>query len=120
MLQLQQRVPCLRLAFVAYVAGRRWDWRDASPDVLVFNVDEFERNLVPLMQRGFFASKREMIDFGVTLVEECQNSLDVVLPFLGEEREFLHRLSERGEINASLLTTEEDLAARNALTKSLV
>ena len=102
----------LRLAFVVYVAGQRWDWREASPDLLVFNVDEFERNLVPLMQRGFFASKREMIDFGVRLVEECQNSLDVVLPFLGQEREFLHRLSEHGEINASLLTTDEDLALR--------
>jgi hypothetical protein len=102
----------LRLAFVVYVAGQRWDWRDASPDLLVFNVDEFERNLVPLMQRSFFASKREMIDFGVRLVEECQNSLDAVLPFLAEEREFLRRLSEHGEINASLLTTDGDLALR--------
>jgi hypothetical protein len=64
------------------------------------------------MQRSFFASKREMMDFGVRLVEECKNSLDVVLPFLGEEREFLHCLSEHGEVNASLLTTDEDLALR--------
>ncbi len=102
----------LRLAFVVYVAGQRWDWRTVSKEALVFRADELERNLVPLMQRRVFADKKEMADFGVRLVEECRNSLDIVLPFSNREREFLEGLSERGEVNASLLTTDKELASR--------
>lgn len=104
----------LRLAFVVYVGGQRWGWTAVSKDLLTFKPGEFERNLVPLMQRRFFANTREMMDFSARLVEECRSLLDIVLPFSAQEEEFLRGLSGRGEVNASLLTTDEDLASRIA------
>ena len=41
-----------------------------------------------------------------TLVSDCRDLLSAVLPLTREEREFIERLNERGEIAPNLLTDD--------------
>ena len=46
------------------------------------------------------------------LIEECQDFFKIILPFTERELEFLDRLLDHGEIEPSLLTSDEELAER--------
>jgi hypothetical protein len=99
----------LRLAFVAYGAMNRKDWRTISVDDLKFDPGEIENQLLPLLRREFLPNIGQPAEWAKRLVEECKDSLKVVLPFSESEKEFLNRLLDRGEIDPSLLTSNEDL-----------
>jgi predicted nucleotidyltransferase component of viral defense system len=102
----------LRLAFVAYGAMNRKDWRTVSVNDLKFDPGEIENQLLPLLRREFLPNIGQPTEWARRLVEECKDLLKVVLPFSESEREFLNRLLDRGEIDPSLLTSDEDLAQR--------
>jgi predicted nucleotidyltransferase component of viral defense system len=102
----------LRLAFVVYGAVNRKDWRTVSVDDLRFDAGEIENQLLPLLRRESLPNIDRSAEWARQLVEECKDSLTVVLPFSESEREFLNRLLDRGEIDSSLLTSNEDLAQR--------
>jgi predicted nucleotidyltransferase component of viral defense system len=100
----------LRLAFVAYGAMNRKDWRTVCVDDLKFDAGEIGNQLLPLLRRKFLSNIGQPVEWARRLVEECKDSLKVALPFSEAEREFLNRLLDRGEIDPSLLTSDEDLA----------
>lgn len=102
----------LRLAFVIYGAMNRKDWRTVSLDDVAFAMGELENHLIPLLRRDYLTNTRKPGILGNRLVEECRQALDVVLPLSKTETEFLNLLLEKGEINPSLLTANEDLAER--------
>ncbi len=46
------------------------------------------------------------------LVEDCRQALSIVLPFTKDEREFLNRILDYGEIDPCLLTSNKDMGTR--------
>lgn len=102
----------LRLAFVIYGAMNRKDWRTISLDDVAFEMGKLENHLIPLLRRDYLTNTGEPGILGNRLIQECRQALDVVLPLSKTEMEFLNLLLEKGEINPSLLTANEDLAER--------
>jgi predicted nucleotidyltransferase component of viral defense system len=102
----------LRLAFVVYGAMNRKDWRTISADDVGFEAGELENHLIPLIRRDPLTNMKNSASLGGRLVEECRQALDVVLPLSKAELEFLELLLDTGDINPSLLTSDEELGER--------
>ena len=99
----------LRIAFVVYGAMNRKDWRTVTTEDLSFNTAEIGDKLIPTLRPGAIEEGRRSGDFGRRLVEKCQQALSVVLPFNDRELEFLNLLIDKGQIDSSILTTDEIL-----------
>ena len=52
------------------------------------------------------------VDYAATLTEDAREVLTLVLPFNAAERVFLDRLLDEARVDATLLTTDEDLQLR--------
>jgi predicted nucleotidyltransferase component of viral defense system len=102
----------LRLAFLVYGAMNRKDWRTVSVDEVAFDANELENHLIPLLRRESLANAEQSHILRSRLVEECRQALEVVLPLSKAELEFLDRILDHGEIDPSLLTTDEELMER--------
>ncbi len=102
----------LRLGFVLCGAMNRKDWRTVSPADAEVDIHELESRLVPVLRGDFIEDVGTPKKWGERLLNECREKLSVVLPFSVEEKEFLERLLEHGEIKASLLTDDAKMAER--------
>lgn len=102
----------LRLAFVVYGAMNRKDWRTVSAEDLDFEEGDLERQLLPLLRAESFRDEKRPDEYGRRLVEKCRKALEVVLPLSGPEMEFLDRLLDEGDIQSSLLTSDQALQER--------
>ena len=101
----------LRTAFVVYGAMDRRDWRTVSVDDVAFDPAELSSQLLPALRIGG-APDLEAVGYGKSLVGECREALDALLPFNDAERAFLDLLLDRGTIDATLLTPDEMLQRR--------
>jgi predicted nucleotidyltransferase component of viral defense system len=81
----------LRLGFVVYGGITRTDWRTVS-------IADVTADRAP--------AKRDVAAWTDKLVAECRERLSLVLPLHDEQREFLRRLNDEGEIVPDLLTTD--------------
>ena len=102
----------LRIAFVAYGGMNRRDWRTVSVDDVDFDGAELARQLGPTLRARPPRDREALTEYGARLVEECRRALSIVLPFTDAERAFLDLLLDRGEIDASLLTSDTTLQQR--------
>ncbi|MFQ6614521.1 MAG: nucleotidyl transferase AbiEii/AbiGii toxin family protein, partial [Fidelibacterota bacterium] len=102
----------LRLGFVVYGAMNRKDWRTVSIDDVNFDPADFTRQLFPMLRLDSVEAQTSPEVYGVHLVEECRKYLSFVLPFTDAEREFLDLLLDKGEIDATILTTNTVLQQR--------
>ena len=102
----------LRTAFVVYGAMNRKDWRMVSTGDLDFDTAELGRQLIPTLRLNPYTGQETSTEYGTRLVEECRQGLSVVLPFTEAEREFLHLLLDRGEIDSTILTADPALQKR--------
>lgn len=102
----------LRLAFVIYGAINRKDWRAVTVNDVGFEADEFKNRLIPLLRRDAPTNAGQPSISGGRLIEECRQALRVVLPLSKPELEFLDKLLDTGEIEPSLLTSDNALAER--------
>lgn len=102
----------LRTTFVAYGAMNRKDWRTISIDEIDFDAGELERKLLPTFRTDAMQGKKSIVEYGTKLVEESRQLLSAVLPFTEQEKEFLDRLLEGGEIAADVLTSDAELQDR--------
>ena len=89
----------LRLGFVVYGGANRKDWRTVSAKNVKLDPAELKSQLLPTVRPGALPKARVK-----TLVSDCRDLLSAVLPLTREEREFIERLNERGEIAAELVT----------------
>lgn len=103
----------LRLAFVAYGAMNRRDWRTVSIDDLRLDPKEAERMLIPLLRAGVGPPRGEVAAWVAGLVEHTKERLAAVLPLADAERAFLDALLDLGEVRAEILT--DDLALQERL-----
>ena len=102
----------LRIAFVAYGGMNRKDWRTVSVDDVDFDSAELARQLGPTLRTRQPREQEALAEYGAWLAEECRRALSIVLPFTDAERAFLDLLLERGEIDASILTSDVSLQQR--------
>ncbi|RLB82018.1 MAG: nucleotidyl transferase AbiEii/AbiGii toxin family protein [Deltaproteobacteria bacterium] len=100
----------LRLAFVVYGAMNRKDWRTVSENDIGYSANELMNELVPVLRADKTDNIRDPEIWASRLVEECCQAIAIVLPFTEAEREFLDRILDRGEIEPSLITTDEEMA----------
>jgi len=89
----------LRLGFVVYGGANRKDWRAVSAKDLKLDAAELKSQLLPTVRPRALPKGKAR-----ALVSDCRDLLSAVLPLTREEREFIERLNERGEIAAELVT----------------
>jgi len=89
----------LRLGFVVYGGANRKDWRTVSVKDMKLDAAELKSQLLPTLRPGALPKDKVR-----ALVSDCRDLLSTVLPLTRDEREFIERLNERGEIAAELLT----------------
>ncbi|MBN2133599.1 MAG: nucleotidyl transferase AbiEii/AbiGii toxin family protein [Sedimentisphaerales bacterium] len=99
----------LRLGFVLYGAMNRKDWRTVAIQDVGYDPREFENQLVPFV-RGEFLDAQKTGDWAERMIAECRQALDVVLPLNAEEKEFLDRILDHGQIEPQLLTSDAKMA----------
>jgi predicted nucleotidyltransferase component of viral defense system len=99
----------LRIAFVAYGAMNRKDWRTVSLEDVSFEVVELSQQLFPLLRTRSAEENESLTSYGKRLVDECRDRLSVVLPYTDAEKEFLNLLLDTGVIDPTLLTSDKDL-----------
>ncbi len=99
----------LRLGFVVYGGINRRDWRGVSLDDVQINPDEVNRLLIPMLRGNVAPQRNDIQTWTEKLVADCRDLLSIVLPFEPQEREFLDRLNDRGDIAAELLTDDTRL-----------
>lgn len=102
----------LRLAFLVYGGINRRDWRTVAVEDVGFRSRELEQELIPLLREQAVNQLGPRAEWAERLVEECRRGLGAVLPFKANEREFLDRLLDHGEIEPSLLTGDTEVADR--------
>ena len=102
----------LRPVFVAYVGMNRNEFREVTPDVVNFETRDLENQLVPVLSTAEVQKIEDMAEWAEDLSSTCREKLDIVLPFSGDEMEFLNALQDHGEIRPELLTDDTDLQAK--------
>ena len=104
----------LRLGFVVYGGMNRRDWRTVSIDDVAFGEAELRNQLLPVMRTDPTITDADPKAWAARLVDECRAALSAVLPLAENERAFLDLLLEHGQIDATLLTDDQDLKKRIA------
>ena len=110
--RFEMRRDRLRIAFVVYGGMNRKDWRTVSVDDVVFDSEELARQLGPTLRARPPRDRHALIEYGARLADKCRQRLSIVLPFTDVECEFLNLLLDRGEIDASILTSDPILQQR--------
>jgi len=95
----------LRLAFVIYGGMNRRDWRTIKIEDVGFDSAELQNKLMPVLNQNDL----QQTSFAERLVIECQDILSHLLPFNENEKNFLNRLLDEGEIEPSLVTMDIEL-----------
>jgi hypothetical protein len=75
-----------------------------SVDDVKVDMAELRNQLVPTLRTATLPRGKEITAWGEQLVSECRDLLSSVLPLRVDEREFIERLNDRGEIAPELLT----------------
>jgi predicted nucleotidyltransferase component of viral defense system len=96
----------LRLAFLAYGAWNRRDWREVAVEDIQFDKQEIHSNLLPVLARGSVPDKPDLLAWSQELVDECRERMAGLLPLSPEHRAFLDRLNDQGEIAPELVTSD--------------
>lgn len=99
----------LRIGFVVYGGINRRDSRTASIDDVKADPRDVDRQLLPVLRGDVAPARERLVEWTDDLVSDCRDLLSVVLPFEPNEREFLDRLNDRGEIAPQLLTGDAAL-----------
>lgn len=102
----------LRIAFVVYGAMNRKDWRTISVADVNYDESELARLLAPTLRVRRLGEQASLAEYGMQLLEETRRSLSDLLPFTDAEQAFLDLLLDKGEIDATILTSDTSLQKR--------
>lgn len=97
----------LRLGFVVYGGINRKDWRGVSVDDIQADPREIDRTLLSLLRADLVPPKEQIARWTRLLVDDCRGHVSAVLPLAPNEREFIGRLNEKGDIVSGLLTGDK-------------
>ena len=102
----------LRIAFVVYGAMNRKDWRTISVEDVDYDELELAKQLDPTLRVRQPGERASLAEYGAQLLGETRRSLSAFLPFTDAERAFLDLLLDKGEIDATILTSDTSLQKR--------
>jgi predicted nucleotidyltransferase component of viral defense system len=101
----------LRLAFVVYGALNRKDWRTVRASDIAAEPAKLKHELLPLLRAEFRPARGALATWSEALVEETRERMSVVLPLARQEREFIGRLNDAGDIAPELLARDASMQA---------
>ena len=90
----------------------RKDWTTVSVDDVDYDGLELARQLGSTLRARTPRDRASLTAFGTQLVEELRKALSAVLPLTAAERAFLDLLLEKGEVDATILTSDAALQQR--------
>jgi predicted nucleotidyltransferase component of viral defense system len=99
----------LRLGFVLYGAMNRRDWRKIGPDDISTTSKEMLNRLFSMLRLEFIEKLEKPEKWAAELTEKVREEISIVLPFVENEREFLNRLLDHGEVDGALLTSDQEM-----------
>jgi hypothetical protein len=102
----------LRLAFVVYGGINRVDWTEVSSESVTTTVEDVKRQLLPMLRQDIRPALPQVERWTRDLIRQTRVLLGAVLPLEDNEFIFLERLNRHGEIDASLLTTDDEMKGR--------
>lgn len=102
----------LRLAFVVYGAMNRRDWRTVSQSDVDLVAGDLENHLIPLLRKDIITTTEGVSSFGHRLIQECRDTLKVVLPLSKQEIAFLNLVLDQGIIDPTIITADNELITR--------
>jgi predicted nucleotidyltransferase component of viral defense system len=97
----------LRLGFVLYGAMNRRDWREIGPDDINATSKEMRNRLFSMLRLDFIEKLEKPEKWVAEITEKVREEISIVLPFVENEREFLNRLLDHGEVDGALLTSNQ-------------
>ncbi len=106
--------PGFRLAFLIHAVGGRQDIRRLRPADAAVTPAEVRNQLLPLLRVEGRPFGGDHVRFAQHLTQICTSAGKRLLVWKAREREFIDRLSDRGEIVAELIT---DAPATQALVR---
>ena len=101
-----------RIALIVYGAMNRKDWRTIHVEDINFETIELVEQLFPTLRSGILPDKKNTVDFGRNLVENCRRLLAPFLQWNEAERHFLDLLLDQGVLDPTILTTNIQLQDR--------
>ena len=90
----------------------RKDWRTISVEDVDYDVLELARQLGPTLRARQPGEQASLEEYGAQLLGETRRSLSALLPFTDAEQAFLDLLLDKGEIDATILTSDSSLQKR--------
>ncbi len=102
----------LRLGFVLYGAMNRRDWRQVRASDVALDAKDVENQLGPVIRKDYLADAGKQRKWVERMLKECRGGLKKVLPLAKEEKAFLDRLLDEGDIEPSLLTSDPAMIER--------
>lgn len=103
----------LRLGFVLYGGMNIEDWRKIAIGDVDKAAQDLDTYLLPLLRAEVIDSLGEPRSaWGERLLSECRDALSAALPLRDNERAFLDRLLDKGEIEPERLTEDAEVIAR--------
>jgi hypothetical protein len=103
--------PGFRLAFLVYATGSRQDIRGLRPRDMAVTPADVRNQLLPLLRVEGWPFDGDFGRLAGHLNEVCAAAGERLLTWSGREREFIDRLSDRGEIAAELITDDRAMQA---------
>jgi hypothetical protein len=104
--------PAFRLAFVCFVAASRADARELRPCHAVLPDLAIERDLEPLLRRGPGREVSGGSGLAAWIEQTVAPVVEPLLSWSADERRFLDRLLDDGEIDAAALHDDPDVQER--------
>ncbi len=98
-----------RTTCVLYGAMGGRDWREVSVDEIHFKEEELRSQLIPVMRKGVFGSQSEWKFWKENMISAIRKGLEQLFPLEENEVEFLHCFFDRGVLEGSLLTSDEEM-----------
>lgn len=98
----------LRLAFVVYSAVGLTDWQNISVDKISFELKDLSNKLIPVLRQSVVSSGRlsGLEQWAKQITADTRRAFQKILPFTNNEKEFLSKLQEQGEINPRLICSD--------------
>lgn len=90
------------------VMGSR-DWREIAVDDIQFDKRELQNQLIPVMRKNSVESEGNWILWTDRLLQGCKKALGHLLPFRANEKDFLNQLYNHGNLDATLLTSNQQM-----------
>lgn len=102
----------LRLISLIYSGMGVSDWRKVSVESIIFEKQELQMQLIPVLNRNFLKAQSDWLAWTNQLLNGCKEALCGLFPLQENEREFLDKLHDHGVLEASLLTSDENMIAK--------